>query len=242
MRNRRGGDGPIWKRLVNEQTGKIAEIRLSKFGTFSCVIGDDRKTSQTASDVETWANEIIAIIDSPIEWIPVIDVKATADRYRYGRGSEDLRANVDVGASRYWVARTHTGQWRIVEDWSKLDPKKPGRLDWQEALAASRPWNEANAIENPNDFDVRHRSAKPRPFRFPYQASEGRVVMKYDDALWRGVKKLVDEIDRALDTIRELLASEEGQDHLRAVAAGTAQFAIAAESESTRAEKRKRKS
>lgn len=242
MRRRGKGDGSIWKRLVNETTGKIAEIRLNKFGTFSCTIGDDRKESKTADDVETWADKIIAIVDKPVEWIPVIEVTATADRYSY-RSRGELKASLEVGADRYWIARSNTGQWRIVSEWAKLDPKSPGRLEWDEALKESRAWDEGNSIENPSQEEYsRTRGRKPRPFRLPHQISEGRVVMKFDAALWAGVQRLVKTIERELETIRELMATEEGQERLREIATGQAQFAIAAESESTRAAKAKRKS
>jgi hypothetical protein len=216
--------GVLFKRLVDDKTGKIAEVRLDKkHYTFHCSIDDDYFESKQGPEVEAWAKRLIAIPDAELEWIPIMNVKIDKDRWYRSNSRDGLSADITVKASRFWAARGATGIWREIEEWAKLDPKSPGHVKPDEAFAISRPWTYANGIERP---DGRIEGKKARVFTLPHQISGGDVFMQYDPELWAGIKRLVEMIEREFDMINELLATVDGHAQLRAIGEGTASFAL----------------
>lgn len=218
--------GTMFKRIVDERTGKIAEIRLDKKDfTFHCSIEEEYFESKSGTEVEQWAKKIIAVPDAPIIWQPVIDVSLNSNIDRFGRrrhhdGDQSVNVDFDLKFDRWYIGKTNTGHWKEME-WAKLDPKSPKFVkDEIERLQVCSMFEIGESMENPQSELLRYkRDNKPRPFRLPYSEGNGFMI-EYDENVWRGLMIIADVIERQGHTLRSMLGTLDGYELLRDVGSG----------------------
>lgn len=237
--------GILFKRIVDEVTGKIAEVRLDKnHFTFHCSIDEEYFASKNGAEVEAWAEKLIAKPDKAVEWIPVIEVNLTSNIDRFGRrryadGDQEVTVDFDLKFDRWQIGRTHMGRWKELT-WAQLDPKSPKFIrDELDRLKVCKKFSIGEDMEHPDErYGYGRSDSKPRKFSLPH--SDGNYhLFAYDESLWRGLLSVADTIEREANTIRRLLGSTDGIAALKALGDGQPLAITAVSSASTEKPKRK---
>ena len=192
--------------VYHERLGITVPIMLNRNTLeFYAEYEGDRIEARSAQEVKQQVEDLVRG-GLTAEWQPVLKVQVTTPR-DYAM-YEDVQGSLGIKFRRYWVGFTPTGKTLQCE-WNT--PAAERRSAAKKYTELVRP-NEVERIDFRSLPAVKHEGSS-------WHQGSDTYFLDYTEEMWAALNAIVAQLEKACDTLEQLLGTEEGRDRVMQVGA-----------------------